>query len=201
MASLGRRGFLLGLVLLAACLPAARAADALDGFADALRWPDKTETAKLEFSEERTFPFRRFPKRFDGQMYRAPDGMLAIVYGAPANIRLVIEGDKILYDKGDGKLQPLPTDGADARAISDLLRGDIERLKADWNSSLENGALRLTPTLEPIANEIKYIEVTTDHGRVQTVEVHQKNQVVRKYDFGELTWIDGAAAAAPFAAQ
>ncbi|WP_309387040.1 hypothetical protein [Cerasicoccus frondis] len=197
MASASRRGILL-LVALLTLLPPAHG-DVLDDYVAVLTWPDKSETAQLAFTEERTFPFRRFPKRFEGQMYRAPNGDLAIIYPSPANIRLVICGDKILFDDGDGTLKPLPGNDADARAISDLLRGDIERLKADWTSTVEDHGLRLTPTLESIASELKYIDVTVEDQRVKTVEVHQRNQVVRLYKFGDLNWVEGDLATAPFA--
>ncbi|GHB90772.1 hypothetical protein [Cerasicoccus arenae] len=168
-------------------------------YADALAWPDKDQTAQLAFTEERNFPFRKFPKRYAGNMFRAPNGELAICYESPHAFRLVIQGDAILLDDGDGQLRPLPTDGADARVVSDLLRGDLGRLRADWTNEPIDDGLRLTPTLESIRKEIKYIDVTFADGRVQTVTVNQRNQAIRRYEFGALTWLTGDTAALPFA--
>ena len=179
----------------------AQGEDALSQYADALAWPEDSETAQLSFKEERTFPFRRFPKRFAGEMYRAPNGDLAIVYTEPRTLRLVIKSDQILLDEGDGQLRKLPTDGADAQAIRDLIRGDLDQLRNEWKNEASDGGLRLAPTNDKAREAIKYIDVFVADGRVREVAVHQRNQVVRRYQFGELTHVTGNAAILPFAEE
>lgn len=186
------------MILFALAAPARAETDALGQYAEALAWPDKAKTAKLAFKEERTFPFRKFPKRYAGYMYRAPSGDLAIVYESPRALRLVIKPEEILLDKGDGKLEKLPTEGDDARAISDLMRGDLERLRSDWTNEAIDGGLRLTPHAGA-GDAIKYIDVFVADGRVSAVEVNQANQATRRYEYGDLTWVIGDEAARPFA--
>lgn len=179
----------------------AQATDALTQYADALAWPDRPETAQIAFTEEREFPFRKYPKRFAGQMFRAPSGELAIIYIEPRPLRLIIKPTEIILDQGDGEVRDLPTDSADARAIGDLLRGDLEQLRIGWTNETIDGGLRLTPKEGAAGEAVKFIDVRVTDGRVSAVAVYQRNQVVRRYAFGELTWVSGADAARPFALE
>lgn len=188
-------------MLLAMSSLAADTNPVLEKYASALEWPDNGQTAKLGFDEERSFPFRRFPKRYSGEMFRAPDGGVAICYQSPRELRLIIESDVIQLDEGDGKLRELRTEGDDARAISDLLRGDLEALSRDWRIEEIESGFRLSPKEGSSAEAIDYIDVTIADGRVRAVKVKQRDQVVRDYQFGEVSWVEGVDAARPFARQ
>lgn len=174
-------------------------AEPVEDMLQRLVWPERPETAMLAFSEERTFPFRRFPKRYTGKMYRSPEGDLAIVYDSPRSMRLLIRGDSIQLDDGSGSLQTIPSDRFDGHAISDLLRGDVQQLKTNWNIEPTADGLKLSPKSESIAANIDFIEVYFASQSVQSVRVHQSNQATRNYEFGEVVWISGDDAATQFA--
>jgi len=188
---------LLPLVVLLASLLCGAEQTAFDTYAAALTWPERDETAKLSFSEERHFPFRRFPKRYSGAMYRTPTGELAIVY--ERGVRIVIRTEGLFIDEGDGRLRAAPMGATDAQAIGDLIRGDLDRLRNNWEAEKIDNGLRLRPRRESVREAIKRVDVTISEGRVSTVQVHQRNQAVRAYALGALTWLSPSEAAAPFA--
>lgn len=173
----------------------------LEKYAPALTWPENGQTAQITFDEERSFPFRRFPKRYSGEMFRAPNGAVAICYRDPREIRLLIEDDMIWLDEGDGQLRELPAEGDDARAISDLLRGDLQTLSRDWKIEAIDNGFRLSPKEDSDAEAIDYIDVMINSTRVLGVKVRQRNQVIREYEFGERSWVTDENAQHPFARE
>jgi len=172
----------------------------LETYADALAWPDNGQTARIAFTEERSFPFRRFPKRYAGAMYRQPNGAVAICYDEPRAVRLLIDGNEILLDDGSG-IRPLPTEGGDARVIGNLIRGDLTALAEQWNTEATDDGFRLSPSASAESGDIDYIEVRIAEDRVQGVKVKQRNQVIREYKFGEIRWVTDAESSQVFSRE
>lgn len=158
--------------------------DALTPYVSALEWPADAPVMMIAFSEERQFPFRKFPKRFAGTMYRSPKGELAICYNSPRAMRILLNKDEILIER-DGRLSPLPASSVDAGAMYDLLDGNLEMLRANWQPEARDDGFRLRPKADSLRDAVKWIDVSIVDNQVRSVAVHQSNQAIRRYEFAD----------------
>ncbi|MBC2594383.1 hypothetical protein H5P28_08950 [Ruficoccus amylovorans] len=156
---------------------------------EALAWPQGEEVARVAFTEERQFPFRRFPKRFSGTLDRSPQGELVLCYTEPGRERLLILADGIYFEGSDGQRRELPAEAGYVRVLRDLIGGDQTALRRDWRAELASGGFTLYPATPEMDRTLKRVEVGVEDGRVSTVQVFLSDGVVRRYKFGPLQWV------------
>lgn len=155
----------------------------------ALAWPEGEQVARVAFSEERQFPFRRFPKRFNGTIDRAPNGELILCYTGSSSERLLLLEDGIYFEDAGGHRQRLPAEAGYVRVLRDLIGGDQEALRRDWRIEPQADGFVLYPQAPELERSLKRVEVTVEKGRVAAVKVYLSDGVVRRYFFEELTWV------------
>lgn len=182
-------------VLLATCLiSSAAATDSsvgnLKATLDVLQPPKVENTLKMSFSEARSFPFRRYPKNFEGTVYIAPDGRLTIAYHFPSAYRILIDGDLITLVYENGEVRNLP-DEARLQLFTDLLQWDTDAISRNWTATAieregDQTKLALKPVLPKLAESLKGLSITYDSQRVLAVSVKQKDGVDREYLFDQM---------------
>ncbi len=158
----------------------------------ALAWPDGDQVARVSFTEERQFPFRRFPKRFSGTLDRSPEGELILAYTQPNRERLLLLKDGIYFEDSEGQRRKLPAEAGYVRVLRDLIGGDQEALRQDWRTEPRPDGFALYPKSPQMDRALKRVEVTVDEGRVRTVQVFLSDGVERRYSFGPLSWVPPA---------
>jgi hypothetical protein len=155
----------------------------------ALAWPPGDQVARVTFTEERQFPFRRFPKRFSGTLDRSPDGELILCYTQPVRERLLLLPEGIFFENADGQRRELSAEAGYVRVLRDLIGGDQEALLHDWRIEPRADGFTLYPKDPALDGSLKRVEVTVAEGRVRGVQVFLGDGVVRRYTFDQLTWV------------
>jgi hypothetical protein len=158
----------------------------------ALAWPPGDQVARVAFTEERQFPFRRFPKRFSGTLDRSPSGELILSYTQPVRERLLLLPEGIYFENADGQRRELPAEAGYVRVLRDLIGGDQQALQRDWQIEPKTDGFTLTPKAPALDGSLKRVEVTVADGRVRGVQVFLSDGVVRRYTFDQLTWVPPA---------
>ncbi|WOO42329.1 hypothetical protein [Rubellicoccus peritrichatus] len=168
--------------------------EALKETLDKLAPPQSEHGFTIPFKEARSFPFRRYPKNFEGKVYAAADGQLAIVYSFPSSYRIIISGDQIELIYDDGETRDLSGE-AGLHVFTDLLKWDTEAISQNWPTSSVNEQdgryyVTLVPIDSTLAKSIKELSFQFDDQRVFSVSIKQRDGVGRKYEFGPAVPMD-----------
>lgn len=157
---------------------------------------------RIEFVEQRQFPFRRYPRRLTGVLWIENGGTrMAFEYVQPSPMRIIANDGRVFVARGQDSARRMESADSDMRIFSQLLGNNPTAVANEWLvSSLQLKGESRTYSIQPKpdSGQHRYRSVDLEFGpdTLRSVIVRRDNSVVHHYNFEPPGVIDCDEAAA-----
>ena len=141
------------------------------------------KSGNATFTEERTVASLEQPLRFSGRLsFTAPDSFTRITE-QPVSESMAVQGDTVTWKRGERTRRTTLDASPEAAAMVDAMRGtlsgDADALRRHFRVAVSGDAARwlltLVPASEPIARQVRRVELAGSGADVRSVEVQRTN--------------------------
>lgn len=196
-------------ILLAICVPTLHAEEtAIDQLSAALSTHHSAlpegPCLRIAFEEQRSFPFRRYPRKMTGFLWvRNDSNDFVFEYLTPTRMRIHSTDGEISIARGDAETRRTADADADFALFSLLLGDNPSALAQNWdvseptNNSNESQTFTLEPLQQARQSGYREVELIFTNNYLTTVIVRRTNGVTHHYHFEAPEPIDCESAANP----